>query len=262
VSESVVFTRLAEVYEEFYVPSVLREWARTLAEAAGVEVGDSVLDLACGTGVLARTIVDRVGLRGMVVGVDPNEGMLAVARRKAPAIEWRVGHAEELPFEGQSFDVVACQFGLMFFGDRTRAIREMVRVLRPGGRLVAVVWDKVEELPIYAILEGLLRKHYGPVVIEEFLVPHSLGSPELLTSLFADAGVEKPRIERYRATTCFPSLREWLWIEVKEWLLGDSMDEVGFESLLGEAEELFQPFISPEGVLVSPAPGYVVTVAK
>src|SRR5262245_6199314 len=105
-----------------------------LADAVRIRPGERVLDVACGTGVLARQAASRVGSEGSVAGVDPSPGMLAVAKRLAPAIAWRQGTAEALPFEDGSFDAVVSQFGMMFFADRGRAIREMLRVLIPGGR--------------------------------------------------------------------------------------------------------------------------------
>src|SRR5688572_27748780 len=118
----------AEVYESKFVPAVFAEWAPHLVEAAGVAPGQAVLDVACGTGVVARTAADRMGGKGRVVGLDLNDGMLAVAGRLRPDIEWRQGDAAELPFDAGSFDVVLCQSALMFFPDRARALREMARV--------------------------------------------------------------------------------------------------------------------------------------
>jgi ubiquinone/menaquinone biosynthesis C-methylase UbiE len=108
----------AEVYEEFFLPALIQQWASRVAGAAGIQTGERALDVACGTGVLARTVAERVGPNGAVVGVDINEGMLAVARKKAPEIEWKQGRAETLPLDSDSFDAVVSQFGLMFFEDR------------------------------------------------------------------------------------------------------------------------------------------------
>lgn len=262
MSENDAFTRMAEVYEKFYVPALLEEWAKRVAEAAAVRSGQHVLDVACGTGIVARTIAKRLSPHGSVIGVDPNRGMLAVARRHFPEIEWHEGRAEALPFEANRFDAVVSQFGLMFFSDRVRAIQEMMRVLRPGGQMVVAVWDAVEKFPIYSELSRLLQRHYGNEVIEEFLAPHSLGSPELLRAVFTEAGVASPNVAREEGTARFPSLREWLWIEVKEWLLGDRMDDGEFEELLAEAQELLRPFVTAEGTVISPAPGYIVTATS
>jgi len=134
----------ANAYETLFVPALFGEWAPRVAEAAQVKLGQRVLDVACGTGVLAREVVSRTGPSGYVAGVDPDPGMLAVARTLAPSVDWREGDAESLPFPHRSFDAVVSQFGLMFFADRHRAIREMLRVLAPGGRLAAAVWDSLD----------------------------------------------------------------------------------------------------------------------
>src|SRR5829696_8555253 len=111
----------AEVYEANFVPALFAEWAPHLVEAAGVAPGQAVLDVACGTGVVARTAADRMGGQGRVVGLDLNQGMLTVAGRLRPDIEWRQGDAASLPFAPGSFDVVLCQSALMFFPDRAGA---------------------------------------------------------------------------------------------------------------------------------------------
>jgi ubiquinone/menaquinone biosynthesis C-methylase UbiE len=120
-----VSTDAAEVYESCFVPAIFGAWASPVADAAGIRTGNRVLDVGCGTGVLAREALRRVGQEGQVVGVDLNEGMLAVAARTAPEIDWRLGDATSLPFEDASFDVVVSQFALMYFPDRVASLREM-----------------------------------------------------------------------------------------------------------------------------------------
>lgn len=118
----------AEIYDEFFVPALFAPWPEPVLNAAKLGAGQTVLDVACGTGVLARAGVRRTGAAQRVTGLDLNDGMLAVARRHHPGIAWRQGRAEALPFEPEAFDAVVCQFGLMFFEDRPRALREMTRV--------------------------------------------------------------------------------------------------------------------------------------
>jgi ubiquinone/menaquinone biosynthesis C-methylase UbiE len=130
----------AEVYERCFVPAISGRWAPQVVDAARVAAGDRVLDVGCGTGVLARAAADGVEADRKVSGLDLNEGMLAVARRLRPNIDWRHGDATDLPFADASYDVVVSQFALMYFPDRAAALREMVRVLRTGGRLAVAVW--------------------------------------------------------------------------------------------------------------------------
>jgi ubiquinone/menaquinone biosynthesis C-methylase UbiE len=117
-----------------FVPALFRQWAPIVADAARIKSSDRVLDVACGTGVLAREAAARTGQSGRVAGLDPHAGMLAVARGVSPAIDWQEGTAEALPFPDHAFDAVVCQFGIMFFPDRDKAIREMLRVMVPAGR--------------------------------------------------------------------------------------------------------------------------------
>jgi ubiquinone/menaquinone biosynthesis C-methylase UbiE len=252
----------AEVYDEFFVPALFQDWATRVADAARIETGQRVLDVACGTGVLAREIARRVGPSGAVVGVDVNEGMLAVARRNAPRIEWRQGRAEALPFDDDGFDHVVCQFALMFFEDRRAAIREMTRVLRPGGQLTVAVWGRVENFGGYAALAALAERLFGPRAGDALRAPFNLGDTRLLSSLFADAGVADVRITTHEGTARFPSIRAWLFTEVKGWVLADMLDDAQFELLLREAEPVLRPFVTAEGTVAFAAPAHIVTATK
>jgi ubiquinone/menaquinone biosynthesis C-methylase UbiE len=151
----------ANAYEALFVPALFGEWAPRVADAAQIQPGQRVLDVGCGTGILAREIISRIGSVGRVVGIDPSPGMVAVAKRLAPNVEWRDGAAESLPFPDQSFDVVVSQFALMFFTYRRQALHEMLRVLAPGGRLAVAVWDSLDNIPAYASEVALLARMAG-----------------------------------------------------------------------------------------------------
>lgn len=174
----------AEIYEEFFVPALFAEWPKSVLDAAAVEVGDTVLDVACGTGILAREADRQVGVNGSVVGVDINDGMLAVAKGLAPDISWKTAPAENLPFESRTFDRVVSQFGLMFFDDQKQALREMRRVLRPGGTMAVAVWGALAATPGYAEVADILADLFGSEVAQSIQVPYALGEKQKLTAIF------------------------------------------------------------------------------
>ncbi len=153
------------MYEQWLVGPLFRPWAEVLLDLVGPAAGERVLDIACGTGIVARLAHERVGPAGAVVGVDVSPGMLEVARAVAPAITWRDGSALDLPLaEGERFDVVTCQQGLQFFPDRVVAARQMRRALAPGGRLGVATWRSADEIPMFHALQPVAERHLGPVV--------------------------------------------------------------------------------------------------
>lgn len=172
----------AEIYDALFVPALFQQWGPVVSGEARIEPGDSVIDVACGTGVLALAALDRVGPQGKVVGLDPNADMLGVARRKNSRIDWRDGRAEELPFPDGSFDAAVSQFGLMFFADRAAGLCEMMRLLKPGGRLAVAVCDSLAHSPGYAAVAALLERLFGDQIADAFRAPFVLGDMERLRS--------------------------------------------------------------------------------
>ena len=148
-------------YQDTLVPALMEEWAPRVADAAGIRPGDRVLDVACGTGVLAAEAARRAGPTGAVTGLDLSPEMLAVAARLHPTVEWRRGSGDALPFPDGSFDAVVSQFGLMFFPDQVAGLREMRRVLVPGGRLAVAVWASLADTPAYAAETDLVERRAG-----------------------------------------------------------------------------------------------------
>lgn len=138
-----------ELYQRYLVPAITSLWAADLINRVQVRAGQTVLDVACGTGVVARLAAERMA-SGRVVGLDFNNGMLAVARSlptKGASTDWIEGSALNLPFPDNSFDVALCQLGLQFFPDRPLALREMRRVLVPSGRIALSVFSAIERTP-------------------------------------------------------------------------------------------------------------------
>src|SRR5262249_55891612 len=152
-----------EMLERYICPAVATAYEEFVALAA-LHGGERVLDVACGTGGVTRRVAEAVGAAGKVVGLDVNEAMLSMARtvpqrHDGPPIEWHHGDAAALPLPAAAFDVVLCQFGLEFFADRAAGLREMARVLVPGGRLVLRVWRALERQPFYVALIEALERH-------------------------------------------------------------------------------------------------------
>ena len=252
----------AEIYDEFFVPALFGEWAPRLAAAAQLAPGQTVLDVACGTGVLTREAAARVSPGGSVTGLDRNDGMLAVAARKAPSIAWKSGRAEALPFADRSFDAVLCQFGLMFFEDRIAALKEMARVLRPGGRLAVAVWDAAERIPGYADMIALLQRLFGDRIANELRGPFILGDTGALRALFEKAGIANIEIRTIDGRARFPSLESWIHTDVKGWTLADLIDDAQYRRLQQAAQRDLAHHVQPDATVSFPAPAHIATAAQ
>lgn len=252
----------AEVYEEFFLPALFDQWPRRIIEIAELKSGDRVLDVACGTGILARTAVSSVGEKGSVTGLDLNKGMLEVAKQKEPAVEWVQGRAEALPFGNDSFDAVVSQFGLMFFEDQPKALQEMIRVLKPGLKMVVAVWDALENSQGYLEMVNLLEQLFGGEIADALRVPFLLGDLNRLHSLFYAAGVKNTQIKTLEGTARFPSIESWVYTDIKGWTLADKLSDAQFDRLLSQAKIKLSHFVNIDGTVSFPAPAHVVTVSK
>jgi len=157
-------TETARVYDVSMVPQLFEPWARLLLDQAGVGPGDELLDVACGPGTVTRLAAGLVGPGGRVTGCDMSPAMLAVARSKtgggAP-VDYVECPADALAVPAGAYDVVTCQQGLQFFADRQRALGEMRRALRPGGRLGVAVWGPIEQSPPFAALAEAIAEVIG-----------------------------------------------------------------------------------------------------
>ncbi len=253
----------AEVYESCFVPAFFERWGPVVSAAASITSGQSALDVACGTGALTRAVVERVGPKGSVVGLDPNPEMLAVARRQVPDAQWREGRAESLPFPGDSFDAVVSQFGFMFFEDQPKALREMMRVLRPGGRLAVAVCDALDHSPGYAVLAELLHRLFGEAVAESFRAPFRLGDRERLLDLSRRSGIGQVEVSRHEGEVRFDSVESLVFTErACVWTLGGLLDDEQFATLLKSAEESLRPFIQSDGAVSLLMPALILTATK
>jgi SAM-dependent methyltransferase len=253
----------AEVYDEHFVPALFQPWSGIVARAADIGPGQKVLDVACGTGVLAIAAAERVGISGSVTGLDASAEMLAVARRKVTPIQWCEGRAESLPFDNDHFDAVVSQFGLMFFERPADALREMMRVLRPGGRLAVAVCDALNHSPGYAALATLLHKLFGARVADAFRSPFVMGDAQRLLALCVEAGIAGAEVSRHAGTVRFASIEDLVATErACAWTLGGLLDAQQFAQLLHGARQALKPFAGEGGGVAFEMPALIVTATK
>jgi SAM-dependent methyltransferase len=257
-----VSTDAAEVYESCFVPAIFGAWAGPVADAAGIGRGDRALDVGCGTGVLAREALRRVGEEGQVVGLDLNEGMLAVAARTEPNVEWRQGDAASLPFEDASFDAVVSQFALMYFPDRAASLREMWRTLAPGGRLAVASWASIDHARGYEILVDVAVRQCGRAAADVLAAPFVLGDPAELAELYADSGIPGAKVTLHEGSIQFPSVTEFIRIEVKGSPLAGMLGDDAMQALAAESEDALGAFVAPSGEIVMPMDAHIVTAGK
>ena len=189
-----------QMYERWLAGPLFRPWAEMAVEEVALSPGDRVLDVACGTGIVARVARERLGDAGRVVGIDLSPDMLDVARALDPGIDWREGNASALPLqEGERFDVVVCQQGLQFFPDKPAAAAQMRRALAEGGRLAVSTWRSDEEIPFFRDLRRVAERHLGAVVDQRY----GFGDAAPLERLLQDAGFHDVRVRTISRTIRF-----------------------------------------------------------
>jgi ubiquinone/menaquinone biosynthesis C-methylase UbiE len=248
------FEGIAASYETFLVP-LLSKWTEQLFDSIKLKSGDRLLDVACGTGIVARLAAEYVGNTGQITGLDITPDMLKVARSLSetiqPAIKWREGNATELPFADATFDVVVCQQGLQFFPDPLVALKEMRRVLAPGGRVGLSVWRSTEFNPGYEILAKAIERHLTPEAAAMMRAPFAFGDTNKLRALLTQAGFGDVRIQFAIREARFPSPEDLLRREVVSWLagvIGELTDSVR-DALIAETTEALQPNLDDDGLI-------------
>jgi ubiquinone/menaquinone biosynthesis C-methylase UbiE len=236
----------AELYERYVARYILGPWARGLIDAGNLQPGERALDLACGTGLVARIAAEKVGRSGKVTGLDLNGGMLAVARSLPPpggaSIDWIQRSASDTGLDSASFDVVLCQQGLQFFPDKLVALREARRVLAPGGRLAISVWRNTG---VYnAAVGAALRRHLGLEIAQRFCASRDVPPGEELARLCLAAGMQDVKLRIAKMMIHLPSLQDFAVCHLAATPIADSLLPLNAEgrALLGReiAEALAQ----------------------
>ena len=203
-----------KAYERYLVPSLFTPWAIDLLARVAVKPQERVLDVACGTGIVARLAAQQVGALGRVTGVDLNAEMLKEAHTQAArlgaAAHWAQGDVDALPFETGVFDVVLCQQSLQFFSDQARAAQEIKRVLTPDGRVALNVSRPLEHNPYIRALADALERHVGPEAGAAMQAPCGFGEAEVLRELLRQADFHDIRIHIVILTIRHPSVAEFI----------------------------------------------------
>ncbi|TYT63159.1 class I SAM-dependent methyltransferase [Natrialba swarupiae] len=256
----------SEAYERYLVPPIFAPWADRLVEVSDVHEGDRVLDVACGTGIVARRVAPSVGDSGSVVGLDVNEGMLAVAEETATdvqsSIEWRTGDATDLPFDDGTFDVVCCQQALQFFDDPVAALEEMRRVLTSDGCLALFVWRSLEYQPAYVALADALERRIDDEAGAVMRSPFPPWDGEDLRALVLDAGFDGVSVTIEIGSVRYPSVAEFVRREAASSPVAESIaaiEQAVRDELIQALEDALETYRDDDGV-VSPMESYVVVV--
>jgi ubiquinone/menaquinone biosynthesis C-methylase UbiE len=240
---------------------MFEECSEQLLSHAGITQGQRVLDIACGTGVLARTAARHVGQNGSVVGLDLNPGMLSVAKQLAPELEWRQGMAEELPFEDKSFDTTFCQFSLMFFQDKQTAIQEMLRVLTSKGRLYIAVFNALEHIPVYEQLLSIYADFVDDDKVPFLSSPFQLGDLQELNALLLESGLESPRISSGKLNARWPDIRSLVLADIEGWfpLAGIKLGDDQIEEVIKKAKSELGKYINEDGSIAFTMPYHLIS---
>lgn len=224
----------ARGYEAYFVPAIFHQWPQRIMALAEPTPTDRILDVGCGTGVLTRQLSQIVSNPANLVGVDLSESMLGVAREQCPGVQFHQGSAADLPFADGSFDAVVSSFMLMFVPEPEQALREMYRLVAPGGRLVVSVWQGLDTNPVYLALVDIARQVLGDESAESLAWPYALGKPGHLESLFKAAGVSPPVIVYQDGNATFPSLEDFVRTEIQSWLLAERVSDAQIHQIVAE----------------------------
>ncbi|HYR69516.1 MAG TPA: methyltransferase domain-containing protein [Candidatus Dormibacteraeota bacterium] len=201
---------IPEIYDKHLGAVLFEPYAADLVDRLKPRGPKDVLELACGTGIVTRALLDGLKPRPRLVATDLNEPMIAYARSKVggePGLEWRQADASALPFPDASFDAVVCQFGIMFVPDKLEAMKEARRVLRPGGVFAFNVWDKIEENDLGRTAHEVITRFFPFDPPQFYMIPFGFHDSALIRSMLGQAGFAGVQIESVGMESRSPSAR-------------------------------------------------------
>ncbi|MFC5731401.1 MULTISPECIES: class I SAM-dependent methyltransferase [Nocardioides] len=252
----------AQTYDDQFVPALFAQWAPQLVDCARVRPGQSVLDVACGTGVVAKAARAVVGSAGRVVGADLNPAMLEVARDARPDLEWAQGDAEDLPFADAEFDVALCQSGLFFFADPGRAVAEMARVVAPGGLVGLQTYASLAEQPAYGPFVDLIARHTGPEARALLGTYWSHGDLDDLLRLTSAAGLSLVESRSSLGVAVFPTAGAVADTEIQATPLADRITPETHALIVADTEKLLGQYADESGRVQVPIRATLVAARK
>jgi ubiquinone/menaquinone biosynthesis C-methylase UbiE len=246
----------AENYQRYFVPTIATPVSVGLLDAANLRTGERVLDVACGTGVIARLAAEQVGPGGSVTAIDVAAEMISVAKSTTsstnPRIEWHVSDAASLPLADDSYDVVLCQMGLMFMEDRAAALAEMRRVVAPEGRVVVNTPGAIQ--PAFVTMEQAIVEHINPDLGGFVRAVFSMHDPDALAALLRDAGLRGVSATVSTARFELPSPAEFLWQYINLTPMAPLVAAAPEEDRLAMERQVvdrWQPFVADGKTLVT-----------
>jgi SAM-dependent methyltransferase len=257
-------------YDEILVPRIFDPWGTVLLDEVGLSPGQAVLDVACGPGTMARLAAQRLGASGQVTACDLSPGMLELAAAKKPLdgaapITYQQCPADDLPLPDEAFDVVLCQQGLQFFPDKTGALAEMRRALKPGGRAGVAVWCGIEECPFWDALASAVGQVLGKETEIGFRSgPWGLPEADELQRLVDAAGFTDVDVRRHALPAVFEGGPPQLVATLSAASVGPqvmALDATGRADLLAAAEAALAPF-ARDGELHSEAASHIVVATR
>jgi SAM-dependent methyltransferase len=244
----------AERYDRGKESWLLEDFARRLADAANVTADDRVLDVGCGTGIVAMECARRVGRDGAVFGVDISDAMLALARRLAPEVGWCQGDAEELPFPDESFDRVLSQLALMFIPNKEKALSEMWRVLRPGGSVAVAVLGPMPAA--YRHLAELVARRVDAAAGAALESRFVLGDRGSVERIFAAAGLDATTLDTVWGVQRFRSPAVFVDMEVHQ------LNDAARRAVADDIETAIGDQLAEDGEVEIPVSLHIVTSVK
>jgi len=246
----------AQAYEDHLVGAVFGPWAQRVVDLGAPKPGETVLDVACGTGIGARLVAPMISPAGCVISTDLDAGMIAVGKKSAEAanlpadvtLNWHVRPAEQLSVDNASIDLCVYMQGPQFVTDPPAAMKAAHRALKPDGRLAASMWNKMPtNKGHHAIAEALAARGIKPA-----MKPFSMGNPDVARSLFADAGFDITYFDTAEFPANFPSVKDFVsgvaaGAPATRHAIAQ-LSPVDHGAFISDVQETLAPYVSANGV--------------